>query len=715
MKDRLYRVLFVLLCLGIAAGVAGGQGQLGPRGITGAGSAGYLPVFTAGTQVGSANVTWTTDEPSIHVAALDANVLVNKLTDGPGSADGGAYVGTGSYNCGFDQNSAVDCLYNYTGFHAGSTQFRNMKFLDGKGGDVAKFTGSTKAFDAYGNATLGTTTSNSHVLWGKTLFQTATSSDAMVERHGGGPGLAFKMSGGTLASPTPSPGAGGVLGQIGVYGYGDTQYWGRYNAWQINPSETWSNTGNGFNQQWYVTATGTQTNGVAMELLNDKSLHVLGAGQFDGALNSTGNLTENTVRVVTVAGTSLTKVGGTLNVNLPGASCSPGSHVRAISADGTGTCAADAVAPSVTSTVSLSASVNDWAPAGYTAGTTTTISVSATASTWSVTGLAATGAVNGTRIVIRNDGTFNITFPNQSASSTAANRFVSSPGTSIILEPNDLLELEYNSAVSRWNVAAKSGRQRGNMIVDGNAAIGSGLVLSQGAVDEISGTLNLQSSHPTGTVNVGANTFSLALMKVFGPLTTTGNLTVGSGIVMTASDGNIVAATRLRVGNGIYLEDGPKSLSCDYLTNSGVTCYLNKNGYAGGTTQFRSMEIDNGKGASIVNFDGASKAATFSGNTVVAGGKLVDTGTPPSVTGCGTSPTVTGGSWAFNIHVGTGTTTTCDVTGLTFNSSTPTCQITGSKRGRFYISVLSATAMTIANEASTNLAGDDIYVTCVDH
>lgn len=254
------------------------------------------------------------------------------------------------------------------------------------------------------------------------------------------------------------------------------------------------------------------------------------------------------------------------------------------------------------------------------------------------------------------------TIPKATSSTAIGNSTITDNGTSVVLNGSS-----------------------GVTVTTSSATIGgaSGISIDSSNVDAIGGTLQIQRNHPTGTVNIGNSSFSLSAINLYGPATVKNTLTVGSAFTNPST----LTSTNATINAG------------------GATGVLNV-----GTAATGGVNI-----GSATNAIAAAGDTTFARKVTTNGGKLTDTGTPPSVTGCGTSPTVTGGSWAFNIHVGTGTTTTCDVTGLTFTSSAPTCQITGSKRGRFYISVLSATAMTIANEAATNLASDDIYVTCVDH
>jgi len=80
-----------------------------------------------------------------------------------------------------------------------------------------------------------------------------------------------------------------------------------------------------------------------------------------------------------------------------------------------------------------------------------------------------------------------------------------------------------------------------------------------------------------------------------GGLTTTG----------AATFGGVVKASNLTTsGDSLYFLND---------TNATAPSYINFYGYQGGVTQFRNTVIANGKGNSILTLDGATKAATFSG------------------------------------------------------------------------------------------------------
>lgn len=65
-----------------------------------------------------------------------------------------------------------------------------------------------------------------------------------------------------------------------------------------------------------------------------------------------------------------------------------------------------------------------------------------------ITGI--TGGVNGKFLYIINNGSFNIVFTHQDASSTAANRIISSTAGNLTIAPNGSITLKYDATASRW-------------------------------------------------------------------------------------------------------------------------------------------------------------------------------------------------------------------------------------------------------------------------
>jgi hypothetical protein len=63
---------------------------------------------------------------------------------------------------------------------------------------------------------------------------------------------------------------------------------------------------------------------------------------------------------------------------------------------------------------------------------------------------------------------------------------------------------------------------------------------------------------------------------------------------------------------------GITSMGTNYNTNAGATMFINDVGYLGGITQFRDFQVNDGKGASVMNLAGATKLATFGGSIDMA-------------------------------------------------------------------------------------------------
>lgn len=98
----------------------------------------------------------------------------------------------------------------------------------------------------------------------------------------------------------------------------------------------------------------------------------------------------------------------------------------------------------------LAANTNNWNPTGLT--TCNRIRASADAAR-DLTGIDASSAgVNGRRYRLQNIGAFAITLKHD-VTSTAANRFYCPNNADVVLRPNGFVDIEYDTAVSRWRVS----------------------------------------------------------------------------------------------------------------------------------------------------------------------------------------------------------------------------------------------------------------------
>ncbi len=179
----------------------------------------------------------------------------------------------------------------------------------------------------------------------------------------------------------------------------------------------------------------------------------------------------------------------------------------------------------------------------------------------------------------------------------------------------------------------------------------------------------------------------------------TGALTVSNSISTTGGSGNLNVSREAYFGsvNQVYLTFNETSaVNYEYSTNGAATGRINAAGYQGGTTQFRSLDIENGKGSDIVTFDGASK-------------HMIEGGTAPTLTSCGGSPTIIGDDKAFTITIGSAG-TGCVATFATTYGTLPTCVMSaqGAAPGSY---IVSATAVTI----SSGTAEAEYDVICWGH
>jgi len=176
-----------------------------------------------------------------------------------------------------------------------------------------------------------------------------------------------------------------------------------------------------------------------------------------GVYTSSGTtLTRATVLISKIAGTS-----GTTKINLSG-----GATVRVIYAkEDVGTFNEDILLQGIISPAQITADQNNYNPSGLATANVLRINSDAVRS---ITGL--TAGVSGQTIFVINTGSsFSIFLVEESASSTAANRFVSNWGTGVELVPKGAAILFYDTTLSRWTVLAGGNRAAGQLEQEGGS------------------------------------------------------------------------------------------------------------------------------------------------------------------------------------------------------------------------------------------------------
>lgn len=442
------------------------------------------------------------------------------------------------------------------------------------------------------------------------------------------------------------------------------------------------------------------------------SVTTSGTGTFGGAVTDSGN------RVFSVAGTGLTSSGATVNVgcgagitcnandvqlNLTSITCGAGQHINQASGSGIFTCTADA--GDITDVV---------AGAGLTGGASSgsaTLDIAATSGgmiTVSANDIGITFCTADKSLVMNGTGTAWGCFTPQTGSGT----------------PN---------RVAKWTGTNNLGNS--NIVDDGTDVIFA--TATTGLYTRLA-----EHSLNFGYYDGGSATTYINYRGYNGGFGAFRNLIIANGagnsiVTFTAStlaaafEGNLDTATGKHVAadnGGVYLVGN--GMGCAYATNANAQCTINAVGYQEGTTQYRDLSIQDGKGTQLMFFDGNTGSGTggittnvptqlgdSTGDTItVGGGQFVDTGTAPSSFTCGTSPTASGGRWSFKVHTGTGLASTCVITFSTAFSATPTCVTSAeSKVGAPAISAVSTSSVSVTEGTGGDISDADIYVICIGH
>lgn len=230
----------------------------------------------------------------------------------------------------------------------------------------------------------------------------------------------------------------------------------------------------------------------------------------------------------------------------------------------------------------ITANENNYNPTGLSAAVTLRLSTDASRD---ITGLS--GGSSGRLIIIRNVGSFNLVLKDESASSTAANRFALFED--ITLQPDQVTLLEYDDTGSRWMVVASpvSSSFASNVTVtssDAGATVGPLLTLYRNsaspAASDLLGSIPFDGEDSAGN----QETYAEVRAEIVDPTSTSedGRIVLRSVIAGTL-------ANRAFVGNGMYTAGATGGDKGVDTVNAG-TYY--KNGTAlPQQTQFESAEI----------------------------------------------------------------------------------------------------------------------------
>lgn len=272
--------------------------------------------------------------------------------------------------------------------------------------------------------------------------------------------------------------------------------------------------------------------------------------------------------------------------------CTVGNAIQSVNQDGSVTCASGAPADTVTGTVTSPDLIV--ATGAHTVGNYAGSTASACSAGQAVTQvvLSAAGIVTSTCATtgITNAAGNNV-IPKSNGTNLVASSLSDNATTISSSEPIDMASHKITSLTN--GASAQDAAAFGQIATGVNAAV--------------SGTTN------TVPKFTGTNVIGNSSVTDNGSTVSTSENISGAGITATSY-------VQAFSGDAyLYSQAGVPSL--DFLTGTNGTGkgYINKIGFSAGTTQFRDLEIDDGKGAAIVTITGSTKAAVFAGAVTAAG------------------------------------------------------------------------------------------------
>lgn len=333
---------------------------------------------------------------------------------------------------------------------------------------------------------------------------------------------------------------------------------------------------------------------------------------------------------------------------------------------------------------SIGGTVNNWSPTGASGATTVRIN---TSSAVDLTGIDA-GNFGG-RVRLINAGAHEVKIYNENASSTASNRFLTPDGRTWHMLTNSAIDLEYDTTSSRYRMVSYSLNYFPYLSVAGL------LTATEGGNVSITGPANSRGIEVDNVSSAQTSTVDTIWGRTAGSFNTTSSGITTSGVKGTAT------ATRSSGANSV--------VDVGVLGVAGTSGQENYGVASQGTFLVAdSMASGAPTGGAFAAIPHASN-----GGQVIVYGRVLDAGAAPSISSCGTSPSVSGGSFGFRVTVGTGTATSCTATFATAFSVTPTCTANSSDNSYVVSVSTSTTAVTISAGGSNNMASDILQIICV--
>lgn len=227
---------------------------------------------------------------------------------------------------------------------------------------------------------------------------------------------------------------------------------------------------------------------------------------------------------------------------------------------------------------------------------------------------------------------------------------------------------------------------RGIKITNGNQTMNSGILISNSNGGTLANGLSIGNSGTGSVTTIGVSIIN------------SNNQTMAAGLSITNSGGGT-----LTNAIGINAQNA----------NSAITNAINVSN--GSQTMTNGLLIDSPSGGAITYAISAAdsdivNAINIGSNHITSNG---DAGAQaPTLSSCGTSPTISGSDAAGKITIGGGLTTSCTVTFKVAYSSTPACVLSGDNTAVTYIATTTTTAMTITSSA--DMQSDVISYICFE-
>lgn len=322
------------------------------------------------------------------------------------------------------------------------------------------------------------------------------------------------------------------------------------------------------------------------------------------------------------------------------ADCSSNQYAHTIAASGALTCSQvafsqlsgaassaqvltqDVIFAGIISPTQLTANTDNWAPTGLSAASFIRASSDASRN---ITGLSP--GSSGRFLTIHNIGSFNLVLVDESASSTAANRFALTGDVTLL--PDSVAVLQYDGSSSRWRVVSSNSAGAGSGDVTAASSFGTDNVLIR--------------SDGTGK---GVQSTGITVSDTTNNISTPGSLTTGNA-------GGVTGTIALSGGTSGTVTIQPQAAAGTYNFNLPIS--------AGTSGQ---PLVSKGGGATAMAFETLGFAGGGTGATSFTAGRCVqvnagNTAFESAAAACGTG----GGSSAFSAITGSTNTTAAMVVG----------------------------------------------------